>query len=290
MQQVTEPEEVRAEDPRLADYRHLTDAAARRALEGSDGEGILIAEGVLALRQLLRSTYRVRSILSTPARAEAVRAELRSAELDGVTPVAPTAHLVAPRSLLKSVTGYDVHRGVLAAADRGVPRDPDAVLAGARRVVVAEGISDHENLGALFRNAAALGMDAVILDDRSADPLYRRSIRVSSGWALRLEFARAGTGRELVERIERHGLCAVALTPSRGAVPVDRAAADGLLDDPVALVVGAEGPGLSPAVSGACAARVAVPMAGQVDSLNVATSLAVVAAFAASRRSWGLNE
>ena len=290
MQQVTDPEEVRAEDPRLADYRHLTDAAARRAVEGSDGDGILIAEGVLALRQLLRSSYRVRSILSTPSRAEAVRAELRSAELDGSASAEATAHLVAPRALLESITGYDVHRGVLAAADPGVPRDPEEVLAGARRVVVAEGISDHENLGALFRNAAALGLDAVILDDRCADPLYRRSIRVSSGWALRMAFARAGSAGGLVERIERHGLRPVALTPAPGALPVDRAAAEGVLDDPVALLVGAEGPGLSPAVLEACATWVAVPMAGEVDSLNVATSLAVVASFAAARRSWGLKE
>jgi tRNA G18 (ribose-2'-O)-methylase SpoU len=276
---------VDPDDPRLADYRHLTDAAARRAVEGSDGHGILIAEGVLALRQLLRSRYPLRSVLSTPSRAPAVRAELRAAEAEGIeTGDAP--HLVAPRELLAATTGYDVHRGVLAAADRGMPRDPTQVLTGARRVVVAEGLSDHENLGGLFRNAAALGLDAVLLDDRSADPLYRRSIRVSSGWALRLPFARAGSGVEVVERLHAQGLRAVALTPSRDAVAVDVAAASGVLDDPVAFVVGAEGPGLSPAVLAACDARVAVPMSAEVDSLNVATSLAVVAAFAAARRGW----
>lgn len=286
MQHPGDPQEVEADDPRLADYRHLTDAAARRAIEGADGTGIFIAEGVLALRQLLRSDHHVRSILSTPARTAAVQQELHAAQEMGVAPTrAP--HLVAPRPVLERITGYDVHRGVLASADRGAPRDADELLGAARRVVVAEAISDHENLGALFRNAAALGLDAVVLDDRSADPLYRRSIRVSSGWAMRLPFARAGSGRSLVERLERHGLRTVALTPSRGALPVDRAAADGLLDDPVAFVVGAEGPGLTDEVLEACSARVAIPMTGEVDSLNVATSLAVVASFAAARRGWG---
>jgi tRNA G18 (ribose-2'-O)-methylase SpoU len=291
VQPVADPFQVEADDPRLADYRHLTDAAARRAVEGSDGHGILIAEGVLALRQLLRSDYRIRSVLSTPARAAAVRAELEQAAAEANagasgpgTGGAP--HLVAPRDLLESVTGYDVHRGVLAAADRGRPRDPAEVLAGVRRVVVAEGLSDHENLGGVFRNAAALGLDAVLLDDRSADPLYRRSIRVSSGWALRLPFARAGSGAEVVGRLHEHGLRALALTPSPSAVPVDRAGELGLLDDPVAFVVGAEGPGLSPALLDACDARISVPMSAEVDSLNVATSLAVVAAFAAARRGW----
>ena len=110
---MTEPQEVDPDDPRLADYRHLTDAAARRAIEGPDGAGIFIAEGVLALRQLLRSSYRVRSILSTPTRADAVRAELRAAVNDGCT-AADAPHLVAPRALLESITGYDVHRGTTA--------------------------------------------------------------------------------------------------------------------------------------------------------------------------------
>ena len=275
-------EHVHPDDPRLADYRHLTDAAARRALEGSEG-GILIAEGVLALRQLLRSSYRIRSILSTPARADAVRAEL-----DAIAPGdhPPLPHLVAPRELVESVTGFDVHRGVLAAAERGPQGDPDAVLRSARRVVLAEGISDHENLGAIFRNAAALGLDAVLLDDTTGDPLYRRSIRVSSGWALRLPHARVGRGRAPADRLAAAGFRTVALTPAGDALPVDRAAAEGLLGDPVALVVGAEGPGLSPELLDACTHRVSVPMTGEVDSLNVATSLAVVASFAAASRGW----
>lgn len=269
-------------DPRLDDYRHLTDASARRAIEGADGEGILVAEGVLALRQLLRSEHRVRSVLVTAARREAVEREMQlGGGLPGGAPL-----LVGSREVLRSVTGYDVHRGVLAAADRGRPRDPADVMAGARRVLVAEAVNDTENLGALFRNAAALGLDAVLLDDTAADPLYRRAIRVSSGWSLRLPWARLGPSETLSGTLRDHGFTSVALTPGDDALPVDVAADRGLLDDPVAFVVGSEGAGLSEEVLGRCDATVRVPMWGEVDSLNVATSLAVVAAFAAARRGW----
>jgi len=273
-----------ARDPRLRDYRHLTDAAARRSVDGSEGHGTFVVEGVLAVRQLLRSRYRVRSVLSTPARAGALAAELDAA---GVVAGAGTfEHLVATREVLRGVTGFDVHRGVLAAADRA-PLPPAAeLLAAARRVVVLDGINDHENLGALFRNAAALGATALLLDDTAADPLYRRSIRVSAGWTMRLPYARGGSPGALPGLLHDHGLRSVALTPAPCAVPVDQAAAQGLLDDPVALLVGAEGPGLPESTLAACDARVRIPMAGGVDSLNVATAMAVVAAFAAARRGW----
>jgi tRNA G18 (ribose-2'-O)-methylase SpoU len=280
VEQIDDPE-----DPRLGDYRHLTDAAARRAVEHGGGGGIFIAEGLLALRQLLRSPFRVRSILATPARVDAVRAELD--EVD--SPVGPTvaaALLVAPREVLESVTGYDVHRGVLAAADRGSPVSAEQVLPGTSRLLVIAGVNDTENLGALFRNAAALGMHGVVLDDTAADPLYRRSIRVSAGWSLRMPYVRMGSARGIPAALRTHGFRTVALTPGDGAVPVDHAAATGVLDDPVALVVGAEGPGLSPDVLEHCDVGVRIPMSGEVDSLNVATSFAVVATYAAARRSW----
>ena len=265
------------DDPRLDDYRHLTDAEARRAIEaGGAPHGIFVVEGPLALDQLRASDHRVRSVLVTPARAASL-----GTRLDGMGPV-----LVAERDVLAAVTGFDVHRGVLAAAERPEPAAPATALAGHRRVLVMEGVSDNENVGALFRSAAALGLQAVLLDGACTDPLYRRSIRVSSGWTLRLPFARAATTTELLELLAAAGIRSVALTPSDGAVDVDRAAAAGLLDDPVALVVGAEGPGLSPATIAACDAAVRVPMAPGVDSLNVATSLAVVGAFAGARRGW----
>ncbi len=244
---VTDPD-----DPRLDDYRHLNDAAARRAVEGPDGRGVFIVEGAVALEQLLASEHRVRSVVLSPARAETLADRLR-----GRVEVV----LVADREVLRSVTGFDVHRGVLAAGLRPPPADPQLLVRRAGRVVLLEGISDNENVGAVFRNAAALGIDAVLVDPACADPLYRRSIRVSSGWSLRM-------------------------TPASGALDVDDAAAAGALEDPVMYLLGAEGPGLrTESIDGADVA-VRVPMAGTVDSLNVATSLAVVAAFAAARRGW----
>ena len=264
-------------DPRLDDYRHLTDAAARRAIEASGApHGIFVVEGPLALDQLRASDHHVRSVLVTPSRA-ATSAE----RLEGLGPV-----YVAERPVLAEVCGFDVHRGILAAAERPAPATPAEVLSGRTRVLILEGVSDNENVGALFRNAAALGIDAVLLDPTCTDPLYRRSIRVSSGWTLRLPFARGATTADLLAAVRHHGLRSIALTPIDTAVAVDTAAASGLLDDPVALVVGAEGPGLSARTIAACDAAVRVPMAPGVDSLNVATSLAVVAAFAGARRDW----
>lgn len=281
-----DPSDSHLDDPRLADYRHLTDAAARRGIEGAEGEGIFVVEGTLALRQLLRSRHPVRSLVTTPTKAAAAAAELRDAGLDPHDP--GFEHFVVERSALAEVAGFDVHRGVLAAADRIPLPDPAELLGSARRVVVAEALNDHENIGALFRNAAALGIDAVILDERTADPLYRRSIRVSAGWTMRLPYARADSAGQILDALARHGFTSIALTPGEGALDVATAAARGLLDDPVALLVGAEGPGLDPGTIDACDASVRVPMAGEVDSLNVATSLAVVASFAAARRGWRL--
>jgi tRNA G18 (ribose-2'-O)-methylase SpoU len=264
-------------DPRLDDYRHLTDAAARRVVErGGAGHGIFVVEGPVALEQLLRSGLRVRSVLLSSSRA-------RSLEVD---PALTCPVHVVERDVLAAVTGYDVHRGVLAAAERPAPAAPDELLGGARRVLVAEAVSDNENVGSLFRNAAALGVQAVLLDAACADPLYRRSVRVSSGWSMRIPFARTERIDTLLEDLRRHGVRSVALTPGERALDVDRAAAEGLLDEPVAFVVGAEGPGLSAAALDACDALVRVPMAPEVDSLNVATSFAVVASFAAARRRW----
>jgi len=270
----------RADDPRLAEYRHLTDAAARRDLERGDGHGVFVVEGVLALEQLLRSDHPVHSVLLSTSRAASLSELVHRIEARG-TPV-----YVAERPVLAEVTGYDVHRGVLAVAQRRPWPEVASTLSGARRLVVLEGLNDHENLGSVYRNAAALGLDAVLLDPRCADPLYRRSIRVSAGWAMRVPTTRLPALPDGLAEVHAAGFRTIALTPQRSAVPVDTAAERGLLDDPVALVLGAEGPGLSAATLAACDERVCIPMHGTVDSLNVATSLAVVAAFAAARRDW----
>jgi tRNA G18 (ribose-2'-O)-methylase SpoU len=269
---VTDPD-----DHLLDDYRHLNDAAARRAVEGPGGRGVFIVEGLVALEQLLASEHHVRSVVLSPTRAEAFADRLQG-RVDVV--------LVADREVLRSVAGFDVHRGVLAAGSRPPPADPDALVRDARRVVLLEGISDNENVGAVFRNAAALGIDAVLVDPACADPLYRRSIRVSSGWSLRVPTAQVPGTASALAAAGAAGMRTVALTPTAGALAVDAATAAGALDDPVMYLLGAEGPGLRPESIDGADVAVRVPMAGTVDSLNVATSLAVVASFAAARRGW----
>jgi tRNA G18 (ribose-2'-O)-methylase SpoU len=269
-------------DPRLDDYRHLTDRSARAAVEASSApQGIFVVEGALALEQLLRSEHRVRSVLLTSARAKSL-----GGLVDDLAPDRVEQVLVAPREVLAEVTGYDVHRGVLAAALRPAPLDPATLLEGARRVLVVEGVTDNENVGALFRNAAAFGTDAVLLDGACTDPLYRRSIRVSSGWTLRLPHARVPDVGSALELCRAAGLRSVALSPRPDVLAVDVAAARGLLDDPVAVVVGAEGAGLGEEALEGVDVVVRIPMAGEVDSLNVATAYAVVAAMSAARRRW----
>jgi tRNA G18 (ribose-2'-O)-methylase SpoU len=161
---------------------------------------------------------------------------------------------------------------VLASADRGAPADPAALVAGVRVVAVAEGLGDHENVGALFRNAAAFGVDAVLLDPTTADPLYRRSVRVSLGHVLRVPHARLPALPAGLGVVRAAGLEVVALTPASDAEPVSALAPGG---PPVALVVGAEGPGLTAATLAAADRRVRIPLAAGVDSLNVATAAAV---------------
>jgi tRNA G18 (ribose-2'-O)-methylase SpoU len=247
-------------DPRLADYVGLSDAALRQR-EAADG--VFIAEGELVIRALLRSPYPVRSVLVTPARHRRLAADLAASD-------APV-YIAAPR-VMNAVVGFDIHRGAVAAGARLVPSTPDAVIAGARRLVVLEGLNDHENLGALFRNAAGLGMDGVLLSPTCADPLYRRSVRVSLGHVLRVPFARLGDWPDGLATLHRRGWQLVALTPRPEAEPVD--VLDGL-PGPVALILGAEGPGLSEAALAAADRRVRIPLAAGVDSLNVSTAAAI---------------
>ena len=269
-------------DPRVSDYLHLKGADRRRPDPFGRGGGSpppVIIEGHLALRRALKGPLELNSVLMTPARAESL-GDLR-ALLDPGVPV-----LVADRDVLAELTGFDVHRGVLASAVRPTVIEPNQLLGANRRVAVLEGLTDLENVGAVFRVAAALGIGGVLLDDRCADPLYRRCVRVSLGWSTVLPHARVRHHDDLVTTLHEAGFTAVALTPSPRAVAVHRAADDGLLDEPVGLLVGSEGPGLEAETIAAADAAVSIPMSSGVDSLNAATSLAVVAAFAASRRGW----
>jgi tRNA G18 (ribose-2'-O)-methylase SpoU len=258
---VTDPDH-----PGLEEYRHLADARARRRLEAPDparGEpGFFVAEGPTVIARLLTSGRRVRSVLVDPARLE--RLAPRLAAID-----APV--YVAERPVLAAVCGFDVHRGALAVADRWPLPTLGALLDGARRVAVLEGINDHENLGALFRNAAALGIDAVLLCPKCADPLYRRSVRVSMGHVLSVPWGRIEPWPEALAGLRQAGFTIVALTPAADAEPLVPTGAD----DRLALVLGAEGPGLSAAMVAAADRRCRIPMTAGADSLNVASAAAV---------------
>jgi tRNA G18 (ribose-2'-O)-methylase SpoU len=251
-------------DQRVADYVGLTDPDLRRRREQGDGAGggFFIAEGLVVIRHLLRSPYRVRSLLLTPRRLEAL-----APDLEGVD--APV--YVGSQDVVNAVTGFHLHRGAVASAHREALPDPADVAAGARLVVVTEGMNDHENLGALFRNSAAFGAGALVLDPASADPLYRRSIRVSMGHVLRVPFARADHWPDVLGDLRQAGFEVLALTPRPDADDLATVAPG----PRQALVVGAEGPGLSPAALAAADRRVRIPMAPGVDSLNVATAAAV---------------
>src|SRR4051794_29005843 len=244
-----------ADDPRLDDFRDLADADVR-----PDRRGIVIAEGVNVVERLAGSAYRTRAVIGVPARIEALRPVLE--------PLDVPVYAVDKWRLSEGV-GFRVTRGVLASAERAAPLDPLALVRTARRIAVLEGLNDFENLGALFRNAAAFGVDAVLLDERCADPLYRRSVRVSMGHVLRVPFAVLPDPWPAALDALR-GFAVVALTP-RGEVALRELP----VPDRWAVLLGAEGPGLTDAALAAADVRARIPMASGVDSLNVATAAAV---------------
>lgn len=252
-------------DPRLADYIGLTDPDLRRRIEHEGGRGMFIAEGVLVVRELLLSPYPLRSVLVTPARYR---------QLEDVLDAVDAPVYLASRPVMKAVTGFDIHRGAVASADRLPLPPPAELLRSATRIAVLEGLNDHENLGVLFRNAAAFGIDAVLMDPTCADPLYRRAVRVSMGHVLRVPFGRLLPWPEGLHDLRRAGFDVVALTPGRDSVAIeelDRYRSTG----GVAVLVGAEGPGLSPEALAAASVRARIPMAPGVDSLNVAAAAAI---------------
>lgn len=254
------------DDPRLADYRHLREPNVRARVERD--AGIFTVEGWLSLEALTESPYPVRSALV--ATKHAARAE---SIVDPDVPI-----YAIPESALEHVTGVHFHRGVVGVGERPSARDPEAVLDGARRILVLEGVNDYENLGSLFRNASAFGVDAVLLDPTTADPLYRRSTRVSLGHVLRVPFARVETDRwpSILGDLHRAGVDVLALTPAADAVPLGSVIGD--LADRVAVLVGAEGPGLTREAMAASDHRVRIPMTPGTDSVNVATSAAIALA------------
>ena len=253
-------------DPRLADYVGLNDAGLRRAVEapGTHGHGLFIAEGAFVIRRLLASRYRVRSVLVTAAKLATLADVLEAADV----PV-----YVAPLAVLRAVAGFDLHRGAVASAERQPTPSVAEVAAGARTLALLEGLNDHENLGAVARSAHALGIDGLVIDRSCADPLYRRSVRVSMGEILFLPYARAGDWPAALATIRAAGFRLVALTPARDAAPM----ADVQLqpNDRVAVMLGAEDLGLASSTLAAADLRVRIPLASGVDSLNVGHAAAI---------------
>ena len=249
-------------DPRLDDFRDLSRADRRPDRPG--GRGLVIAEGAVVVRRLVVSPYPVRALLGVDRRYEELAADLEQE-------VAPYYRVSA--ELMAEVVGFHLNRGVLATADRVEFPAAAELLDEVRSVAVLEGVGDHENLGGIFRNAAALGVGAVLLADGCADPLYRRSVRVSMGHVLRVPFADLpGEWPGSLDLLRGAGLRVAALTPAADAPPLAAAGLDGTR---TALLLGAEGPGLTPEALAAADVRVRIPMAAGVDSLNVATAAAV---------------
>ncbi|WP_182113727.1 MULTISPECIES: RNA methyltransferase [unclassified Actinotalea] len=261
-------------DERLADYTRLTDVALRAKHEPA--KGLYIAESSTVIRRAVAAGHRPRSFLMADRWLPDLAPLLEEAGAGegGDVPV-----YVAEPDVLEGITGFHLHRGALAAMHRPPLASVHALLAGARggagarRVAVLEDIVDHTNVGAIFRSAAGLGVDAVLVSPRCADPLYRRSVRVSMGTVFQVPWTRLESWPGGLDDLRADGFTVAALALAEDAVTLDALAAEP--PDRLAMVLGTEGDGLSRAAVSAADVVVRIPMAGDVDSLNVAAASAV---------------
>ena len=258
-------------DPRLRDYTSLTDVALRRVLEPAEGR--FMAESTLVIRRALAAGPRLRSVLVAPRWLPDIP-DVIAAAADMGAPV-----FVGDEPTLQAITGFHLHRGALAAMHRPVLPTVADVVTGARRVVVLEDLVDHTNVGAVFRSAAALGVEAVLVTPACADPLYRRSVRVSMGSVFTVGWTRIEPWPGGIEQLRDLGFTVAALGVRPGALDLAAVAADP--PEKLCWVVGTEGDGLAPATSAAADITVAIGMHAGVDSLNAAAAAAV--AFWATR-------
>jgi tRNA G18 (ribose-2'-O)-methylase SpoU len=256
-------------DPRLVDYRDLRDVQLRKHLEVE--HGLFIAEGEKVVRRALQAGFLPRSFL------------MAARWLDGLSEAMAATDapcFVVSEEIAEQVTGFHVHRGALASMVREPLRDLDEVLAEAHSIMVLEDIVDHTNVGAIFRTAAAMGFDAVLLSPRCADPLYRRSIKVGMGAIFSTPWTRLPDWYDALLSLEQHGFVSVAMTLGEGAVGIEEAV-DGV--DKVALVMGSEGHGLSQRWEETATRRAHITMRSGIDSLNVGAA-AAIACFVTSQR------
>ena len=247
------------DDPRIAAYTSIRE----RDLTRNHG-GRFIVEGKVTLEALLkRSRFAVESLFLCENRLAPLEDVL--CEVTDAFPI-----YITSQDLMDKIAGYPVHRGVLACGQKGTPLNAGDLLSRAEKVLVLIGLSNHDNVGACFRNAAAFGADAVLLDETSCDPLYRKSIRVSAGAALTVPFAHANTGETLFDQLDQAKFPIWGLTPYASATSLYELTPPNRL----ALVLGAEGPGL-PENLIARAKSVRIPMIAGFDSVNVATAGAI---------------
>jgi len=252
-----------ADDPRIHEYTNLKDVNLRKLMEPA--QGLFIAESARVIEQALSLGYVARSLLLAEPRAQDFA--------DVIALAGPAPVYVAPYDVLKDVTGFHVHRGALAALQRPEQPSVSTILDGARRIVILESIVDHTNVGAIFRTVAALGWDGILITPDCADPLYRRSVRVSMGATLHLPWNRLSSWPQDLDRVRAAGFNIIGLTPDSAAVPMDVFARG--VPDRVAMVLGTEGEGLTTKLAQEVDHLVRIPMAEGRDSLNVGAAAAI---------------
>lgn len=246
-------------DARLADYSHQTDVALKKAR--ATEHGLYIAESALVLERALRAGHIPRSVL---ALGNSVDEAVRLVGND--VPV-----YSGPSELLEELTGYLLHRGIIAAMNRPALPTVSSLLAEARRVIILENVADPTNVGAIFRSVGAIGADAVLVTPRCSDPFYRRAIRVSMGTVLQVPWTRLGDWPSTRQLLTASGFHIAALALAPDAVSLRNFVAP----EKLALVLGAEGDGLTPEALDAAETILQIPMAHGIDSLNVAATAAV---------------
>lgn len=253
-----------ADDPRLADYVQLREVSLRKSLEAE--QGLFIAEGEKVIRRAVEAGYAPRSFLLAERWLDSLR--------DVVDRCPDVPVYLVSEELAERVTGFHVHRGALASLHRRPPRPPADLLT-ARRLVILEDVVDHTNVGAILRNAAGLGWDGALLAPRAADPLYRRSIKVSMGAVFSLPWTRLPDWAEAPELLAGAGFTTIALTLADDAVPLDLVGDQLAPEERIAIMLGTEGAGLSEHWTRAATVRATIPMRAGIDSLNVAAAAAI---------------
>jgi tRNA G18 (ribose-2'-O)-methylase SpoU len=249
------------EDSRLDDYRNVSDAELLRQRK------LFVGEGRLVVRRLLSGGHHVVSLLVNEPSFNSLHADFARA-LDGI-PV-----YVCPTAELAEIVGFKLHRGCLALAERPAERDVSAITRDATLLLLLEGVTDADNVGSAFRNAAAFGVDAVLLH-ACCDPLYRKAVRTSIGYVLQMPYARLPSFVAEITALKSAGFRVIALTPGGDAIPLSEFARSPSPRGNIAVLVGGEAEGLSAQAQAAADVRVRIPMHRGVDSLNLATALGI---------------